>query len=193
MTKLSLTLFATALTLGVGAHAAHADVYVSAESGYRTGLMLGATIDGGHIGCETSDGNDCGNGAHAAGGFSLYAGGMITPALAITGELWGMAHQDGDVTASQVLATANLRAWVVPRLWLQGGLGVARSKVTYDGPIVMVESMSDTVPAATVAIGVELVHSKKFSLDLQLRGGSGFYRGDVRVWNTALGIGATFF
>jgi hypothetical protein len=193
MTKLSTTLLAATVTLGLLARAAAADVYALAEPTDRTGLVLGATIDGGHIGCETQNGDDCGNGVHPAGGFSLYAGTMIMPALAITGELWGMAHQDGDVTASQVLATANLRAWVAPRLWLQGGFGFARSKVTNDGPIVMTESVSDTVPAATAAIGVELVHARTFALDLQLRGGSGFYRGDARVWNTAIGVGATLF
>ena len=193
MTKLSKALFASAVVLTFGAHAAAADAYAEVEPTDRNGLVLGATLDGGHIGCESQNGNDCGNGAHPAGGFSLYLGTMITPALAITGELWGMAHQDGDVSASQVLATANLRAWVASRLWLQGGIGVARSKLTYDGPILMTESVSDTVPAAAVAIGLELVHARTFALDLQFRGGSGFYRGDARVWNTAIGVGATFF
>ncbi|HEY4179595.1 MAG TPA: outer membrane beta-barrel protein [Kofleriaceae bacterium] len=189
MMKLSLvaaTLFAVST--------ASADSTLITTPQHRDGMVLGATIDGGHIGCETDKSNDCGSGVRPAGGFSIMAGGMITPMLALTGELWGMGHTEDSITASQLLATVNLRAWIVPRLWVQGGLGAARSKLTWDdGNFVMAMSTSDVVPAFTAAVGVELVHSPTFALDLQLRGGSGFYRGDARVWNTALGLGATWY
>lgn len=159
----------------------------------RSGLVLGASIDGGHIGCQTKEGDDCGNGAHPAGGFSVHVGGMITPALAILGEAWGMAHTQDSFTATQVLATANLRGWIVPHLWLQGGVGVARSKLSFDSSLVSASVTSSTVPAVVAAIGLELVHTPTFGLDVELRGGSGLYRDDVRIYNAALGVGVTFF
>lgn len=168
-------------------------VVAAADVPVRNGLVLGATIDGGNMGCQTKDGDDCGNGAHAAGGFSIHAGVMVTPQLAILGEAWGMAHEHDNLTATQVIATANLRAWIVPRLWLQGGLGVARSKLSYDDGILMGSDTSSTVPAVDLAVGVELVQSSAFGLDVELRGGSGLYRDDVRIWNAALGVGISFF
>jgi hypothetical protein len=171
-----------------------ADATLITSPQHRDGMVLGATLDGGHIGCETEKNDECGSGVRPAGGFSIMAGGMLTPMLALTGELWGMAHTEDNWTASQLLATVNLRVWIVPRLWVQGGLGAARSKISWDdGNFVMASSTSDVVPAFTAAVGVEMVHSASFALDLQLRGGSGFYRGDARVWNTALGLGATWY
>jgi hypothetical protein len=159
----------------------------------RSGLALGATIDGGHIGCQTKSGDDCGDGAHAAGGFSVHAGMMVTPRLAILGEAWGMAHTQDSLTTTQTLATANLRVWLAPRLWLQGGFGVARSKLSFDNGPLMASVTSSTVPAVSAGIGLELVHSPAFGLDLELRGGSGLYEDDVRIYNAALGVGVTFF
>ncbi|HEY0189998.1 MAG TPA: hypothetical protein VGC42_02675 [Kofleriaceae bacterium] len=168
-------------------------VLVTREEPARQGFVLGASLDGGNLGCQTKSGDDCGNGLHAAGGFSVHIGGMVTPELAILGEVWGMSHSDDDVTASQVIGTVNVRGWVAPRLWLQGGLGTARSKITADAGPIMAHAMSSTVPAFAAAIGLELVQTRQFGLDVELRGGSGFYRDDVRVYNAALGVGATFF
>lgn len=159
----------------------------------RNGLVLGASLDGGNLGCQTKSGDDCGDGTHAAGGLSLHVGLMLGPRLAILGEAWGMAHTEDSLTATQALATANVRAWLAPRLWLQGGVGVARSKISYENSLFMVSSTSATVPAVAAAIGLELVHSPSFGLDVELRGGSGLYRDDVRIYNAALGVGVTFF
>src|SRR4051812_43919479 len=161
MTTLRPVLFATAM-LAVGSLSiASADpVYVEASARARQGLVLGGALMGGHMGCQTSDGDDCGDGAQAAGGFSLHIGGMASPSLAVMGELWGMRHDDDNWSANQVFLTGNARAWIVPRLWLQGGLGVARTSVEYDtGPFVAM-SESDTVPAFVVGAGVELIQTQ---------------------------------
>jgi hypothetical protein len=174
---------------------AFADTVVvsNSASSERSGLVLGASIDGGNIGCQTKSGDDCGDGAHPAGGFSIHVGGMITPSVAILGEAWGMAHTQDSLTASQVLATANVRGWILPRLWLQGGVGVARSKLTFDDGPVMASRMSSTVPALALAAGFEVVRSSTFGLDVELRAGSGLYEDDVRIYNAALGVGVSFF
>jgi len=168
-------------------------VVAGSSSNDRSGLVLGASVDGGNIGCQTKSGDDCGDGMHAAGGVSIHVGAMIGPRLAILGEAWGMAHTQDSLTASQGLATANLRAWLAPRLWLQGGFGVARSKISYDNDFFMASATSSTVPAVSAAIGLELVHLPAFGLDVELRGGSGLYRDDVRIYNVALGVGVSVF
>lgn len=174
---------------------ASADTVVMTRSDdtVRSGLVLGGSIDGGNIGCQTKNGDDCGDGMHSAGGFSLHAGAMVAPAVAIIGEAWGMAHQEDSFTASQVLATAAVRGWLAPRVWLQGGVGIARSKLSFDDGLLMGSSESSTVPAAVAALGVELVRTPTFGLDLELRAGSGLYRDDVRIYNAALGVGASFY
>lgn len=159
----------------------------------RVGIVVGGSVDGGNLGCQNKNGDDCGNGAHAAGGLSVHLGGMVGPNIAILGELWGMAHTDDNVTASQVLATANVRGWVVPHLWLQAGVGVAQSRLAFKSGAFMASTNSDTVPAFDLAAGVELIRTPQFGLDVEVRGGSGFYQSDTRVYNTSLGIGVSFF
>jgi len=181
------------MSLVAGVASADEVVVSSASREERAGIVVGASIDGGNIGCQTKNGDDCGNGAHPAGGFSLHLGGMVAPNLAILGEIWGMAHTEDNITASQGLATAAIRGWLVPRLWLQGGVGVARSKISYSGGGFMASEESDTVPAFVVAAGLELLQTSTFGLDLEIRGGSGFYQGDARVYNAAVGVGASFF
>jgi hypothetical protein len=170
-----------------------ADDYASSERNRtRTGSLVGIALATGNIGCETRDGGECGD-VNPAGGLAVHVGGMVAPAVALLGEAWGMAHTENNYTASQILVTANVRAWAMPRLWFQGGLGVARSKVSYDDGTFMGSSHSDIVPAFAVGAGVELVSSRTFALDLQLRFGSGFYEGDARVYNTALALGLNWY
>jgi hypothetical protein len=180
--------------LGAGAAPALADrVVVRDAVDARTGAVVGASIDGGNMGCQTRTGSDCGDGMRPAGGFSLHGGAMVAPHVALLAELWGMRHTDDDARATQVLVTANLRTWVIPRVWVQAGLGVARSKVSFDDGFATMSSTSSIVPAVSGALGVELVQSPGFGLDLQLRAGTGLYEDDVRIYNAAFGVGVSFF
>jgi len=148
MNKTGLLVVSAFAGLSLVATQARADeVVVTGHRMERQGIVVGASIDGGNIGCQTKNGDDCGDGAHPAGGFSVHLGGMVTPSLAILGEVWGMAHTEDNITASQGLATAGVRGWVIPRLWLQAGVGVARSKISYEGDVFMASAQSDTVPA----------------------------------------------
>jgi hypothetical protein len=194
-TTLARTLGATVLVATAAPAFADNVVVATADSASddRVGLVIGASIDGGNIGCQNKNGDDCGNGAHPAGGFSVHVGGMISPSLALLGEAWGMGHTENDVTASQVIGTVALRAWVAPRLWLQGGFGVARSSLSFSSGSVMATDTSDTVPAVVGAIGLEVLRAPTFGVDLELRGGTGLYEDNVRIYNAALGVGVTFF
>lgn len=159
----------------------------------RDGATLGVSLFTGHLGCKTDDGDDCGDGVQPAGGLEIHGGIMMGPRLALLGELWGMTHREDDFSTSQVLLTGNLRAWLANRIWLQGGVGVARSTVRFEGDLIDIESESDTVPAFAVGLGVELIQTSSFGLDLQLRAGRGFYDGDVSLYNLGFGVGASWY
>ncbi|HEX4452654.1 MAG TPA: outer membrane beta-barrel protein [Kofleriaceae bacterium] len=184
--------------IALAATTAYADEVVVATGdtywhGGRRGVIVGASIDGGDMGCETKSGEDCG-GQKAAGGFTGHLGGMLTPRLALMGEVWAMGASQNNVTNTQVMANLAIRGWATRRLWLQGGVGFARSKVSFDaGDGVMASDESATVPAFMAAIGVELIHSHEFGLDLEARTGTGFYEGDARIYNGAIGVGASWF
>ncbi len=184
--------------IALAASTAYADEVVVATGdsdwhGGRRGVIVGASVDGGDMGCETKSGEDCG-GQKAAGGFSGHLGGMLTPRLALMGEVWAMGASQNNVTNTQVMANFAIRGWATRRLWLQGGIGFARSKVEYDaGSGLMTTDESATVPAFMAAIGFELVHTHEFGLDIEARSGTGFYEGDARIYNGAIGVGASWF
>ena len=159
----------------------------------RKGLVLGGSLDAGVIGCQAKSDIDCAHGARPAGGLSVHVGAMVTPTVAILGEASAMVHTQHSLTETQLFATANMRAWLTSRLWLQGGLGVARSKLSFDTGKYGVSVETATEPAITAAVGFELVRRRTFGLDLELRAGSGLTRDDVRIRNAALGFGLTFF
>lgn len=188
--KLNTSLLVSSL---VCAFAAPALAEPAGQNNGRSGVALGAALATGNIGCETRTGDSCGDGVNPAGGLAVHVGGMVRPELAILGEVWGMAHTENNYTASQVLVTANVRYWALQRLWIQGGLGVARSEVSYDSGALMASARSDVVPAFALGVGLELLSSRTFALDLQLRGGSGFYEGDARVYNAALAVGLNWY
>lgn len=160
----------------------------------RDGAMFSVGIGGGHLGCSTEDGDDCsGDGPVQAGSLVGEAGLMLSPSLAVVGHLAVAAHRDDDVTVSQTILAAALRGWVAPRLWLEGGLGVAQARLDVDGDLVDLMSETDTVPAGVAGIGVDVLSTRNFTLDVHLRGASGLYRDDVRIYQGTLGVGASFF
>jgi len=166
-------------------------IYVEpAPEQVRTGFVLGGGVGLGHIAC---DGADCDD-VNRAGGLNVDIGAMVAPPLADLMDVWGMSHRDSDqATFTQVMLTGGLRLWLLPRLWLQGGVGVAQARWHYSNDVVDFESRSETVPAVMGALGLELISGSSFALDLQLRGGSGFFEDNVRVRNVSLGVGVNWY
>jgi uncharacterized membrane protein YtjA (UPF0391 family) len=175
------------------ARSAHADhVYIESSGGpvVRQGIILGGGLGVGHIAC---DGADC-SGVNEAGGINLQLGGMLAPDMGLLVDAWGMSHRDGDdATFTHSMITGALRYWLVPRLWLQGGIGLAEASWHYSDAIVDYESRSDTVPALMGAMGVELVSSPAFAMNLELRGGTGFFEDDTRLRNLSVGLGVNWY
>ena len=186
-----------ALLLGgaalLASRSARAEVYV--ENGTSTtvgrqGIILGGGLGVGHISC---DGADCSD-VNSAGGLNLQIGGMVAPNLGLMVDAWGMSHSDGDnATFTHTLVTGALRWWLAPRLWLQGGVGVAEASWHYADTVVDYQSKSDTVPALMGGIGLELLSSPTFAMNLELRGGTGFFENDTRVRNLSLGVGVDWY
>lgn len=160
----------------------------------RGGLIFGLGLDAGHL--QLSVGacpGEC-EGVTEAGGLNVHLGLMLTPRLAIVGELWGMGHMEDDFFASQALATVGPQIWLGKRLWIKGGVGAARAGFRYDTAIGGFEDSTDYVFAASAATGFELISTEDFGLDLQLRGGSGFFgTADTRIRNLSLGVGINWY
>lgn len=160
----------------------------------RNGLILHIGIGAGRLGCATDDGDDCdGDGTIKAAGIVGEAGFMLSPTLALVGVVSGAANRDDDVELSQWVAAGAVRGWPTKRLWLEGGAGVARSKVEVMGDFLDIEAESETVPAVIGGIGAEVLSADNFALDIALRAATGLYEDDVNVYQVTLGAGATFF
>lgn len=160
----------------------------------RPGAMVGAALAGGYLRCETSSGADCmPSSSNEAGSVILHAGYLTSRSLAIVGQAWFMTHSKDDITVNQGILAAGVRAWLMPSLWLQAGVGIARNTVEIGPDALMLTRESDTVPALTAGLGFELINLRSFGLDLGLYMGRGFYRDDVDIFNTSLGLGATWY
>ena len=169
---------------------AQADGYSPSEDANRRGIIIGGGLHGGHIDIDCGDG--CGGELNEAGGAELHVTYMMSRKLGLSVEGWGMVHTTdtilGDVTATHVLATIGLQYWALPRLWVRVGGGYARGEVTA-GDITL---QSEQVPGVALGVGFEILTSRTFALDIQLRGGTGFYE-DGNISNGAIGLGFSWF
>jgi hypothetical protein len=179
----------SAITLvAVAPSAASAQIEDDADD--RAGLTIGIGAGMGHLECS---GDMC-DGVTEAGGLDAHIGVVLAPQFAIMGELWGMAHAEDRLTVAQTMATVGPQVWVVPRLWLRAGIGVARASYNYDAEVVEFMDSTDWVPAAMAAAGVELISGRDFVMDLQLRAGAGFFNeGDTEIQNLSIGLGANWY
>ncbi|ACY17171.1 outer membrane beta-barrel protein [Haliangium ochraceum] len=165
------------------------EIYVERDVEQRSGFTIGLGLGGGHLECE---GEGC-DGVTEAGGINVNAGVMLSPNFAIMGDVWAMGHTEDRLTLTHSMLTVGPQVWFGP-LWARAGVGAARASFNYDAGIVDVMDETETVPAAMVGAGVEVLSTPEFALDLNLRAGSGFFNdGDTRVQNLSLGVGANWF
>jgi hypothetical protein len=130
---------------------------------YRNGLVAGLAIGFGALdasGCDST----CGAGLSLEGNI----GGMINPRMAVLFDAWTTIHPipntDGDTTNS-IFAGA-LKYWATPIFWLEGGAGLGHTTVSSASAGTLGDS---TAFALMGALGIELVQSGPFALDLQGR------------------------
>jgi len=139
------------------------------------------------VGEMTADCQGCGDALESIG-FSFDIGFRLGPRFGIFLDGWGLAHPEdndyGTVTLVHAIATVGAQYWLSPPLWIKAGIGSAQLSVSYEGET---EAESDTVAGYLIAAGYEILHSPNFSVDLELRAGSGFYD-DGTIHNAALGV-----
>ncbi|MFT3693943.1 MAG: hypothetical protein QM831_12430 [Kofleriaceae bacterium] len=138
--------------------------------------------------------DNCGNAAVLE--VDGHIGGVIAPRLAILFEVQANArtvHSDAygdDTVLTQSAAMAAVQYWLLPQLWIKGGLGVAglqadNSYVTYD---------YGTGLALMASAGVELLSARWFAVDLQARIIDGAYNsGSDHVTSGTIGVGFNWY
>lgn len=153
----------------------------------RHGLFGGGALWGGDISC---DGGDCGDGFREAGGASGHVGYMVTPRLGLVLDVWAMTSSKDDVALTFAMGTVGARLWLIPGLWVQGGIGSGHA-IARIGPF---DAESDDVPVAQLAAGIEVVRGRGWALDVSAKfaqGASTDEFGDDITTGRAAAIGAS--
>lgn len=160
----------------------------------RGGLLFGFGLGGGQMSCQSDQSEICNATIDGAGSLDAHIGGMISPRLALMGDAWVMYHTENNVTITHTITTLAAQFWVAPRLWIKGGVGGAVARAHYRGILGSVGTRTDSVPGVMIGVGYELLVGRKFALDLQLKGGTGFYKDNqVRAKNAALIVGFNWY
>jgi len=156
------------------------------------GLGLGGIHDGGSAitSCDNCDANPLTLEA------DFHIGGMLSPRLALLLELQGNAqtvHSDfygDDTTLEQGAALFAAQFWVLPQLWIKGGIGFANLQV--DSRYFIDDYGSGG--ALLGAVGVELMSARNFALDLQGRLLETSYNSlNDNVTSATIGIGIDWY
>jgi hypothetical protein len=125
-----------------------------------------------------------------------HIGGVLSPRFALMLELQAnlqTVHSsffNGDTVLSQTAAMIAGQFWLLPQLWIKGGLGVAGLQQNNDNLSVDF----GTGEALMGAIGVELLSARRFALELQGRIITASYRSfDDNVTSGTIGIGVNWY
>ena len=158
------TLAAVVLTLAIAASAGAAPRHRRPPDGYgpvdREGFLFGFSVGAGVIGPDPCA--DCG----VAPAAEIHAGAIASwyGDVAVMLELGGLARSD----LHHAFLVAAAQWWPDPyeRLWLRGGVGIG-SQASDDST----ETHRDAAyPTALAAVGVDVVRSDRFTIDLQVQG-----------------------
>jgi hypothetical protein len=131
-----------------------------------------------------------------AGEGDIHIGGMLSNrfALMFEGQVnIQTVHADfnnGDSTVSQAAAMLAAQYWLLPQLWIKGGIGLANLQVDQQ---FFVDDFG-TGSALMAGIGVELFSARNFSLDLQGRIIEGSYNSlNDNVTSGTIGLGISWY
>jgi hypothetical protein len=127
---------------------------------YRSGLVIGFAFGGGAITADNC--STCGG----AGGFEGHIGGMINPRLALMAEVWGLYRPIDGGTLAHVIYGGAIQYWVADIVWLKGDLG--GGSISFEDSVT---GATDSESALSLGggVGVEVIQSYNFALDLQFR------------------------
>jgi hypothetical protein len=156
---------------------------------YRSGLTLGGALGVGTI--SASNCAACGGGL----AWEFHIGGMVTPQFAILADLSGVIRSYDDGAGGTNTLTNSLFAvaaqyWIMPILWVKGGIGDAHIALSdYTGNTYGSE---EDALGFLLAGGVEVLHAPNFALDLQFRLMHGTYSGGGAT-NYAFLVGVNWY
>lgn len=156
--------------------------------GFGVGLG-GMSVNGDSVDCGSCDFNP------AAFEVDAHIGGVLTPRFALMLELQAngqVIDSDfyGDTTLTQGAAMIAGQVWLLPVLWLKGGIGFSNLQID-DG--YFTDDLGNGV-AVMGAVGVELLSARRFALELQGRIIEGTYNGgDDHVTSGTIGLGLNWY
>jgi hypothetical protein len=141
----------------------------------RQGLILGGSLGGGvmYQACSSSS-TDCTNSLGGGAG-EVHLGGMLSPTIAIMGEVAAMVSNT-DVFGLQyahVTLAAVARAYFANRFFVEGGVGFGHVELQDSNGNTL--ASNQTAFSLTVSGGVELIQAWHWDLNLNLREVSTFY------------------
>lgn len=126
----------------------------------------------------------------------FHLGGMLSPrfGLMFEGQVNGQTVQpdlrNGDTFVTQAAAMIAAQFWVIPQLWIKGGLGLANLRVD---DAFFTEDFG-TGGAIMGAVGVELLSARNFALELQGRVIEGTYNSlNDNVTSGTIGFGINWY
>ena len=169
------------------------------EAFHPPGLMFGFDFSVGGMSSDRVGSIECFNCDFQplSGGFGIYGGFVLNPRLAIKGDLRATAQTlDANGTAYLIQTTlmAALTYWITPRLWIEGGLGVATLSVSIDDGYTAGDETVDNGGAAEFAIGFEVARHQRLGIDIHFRGISGSYDGiNDQIFAGMVGVAFTWF
>jgi hypothetical protein len=158
------------------------------ETVRREGLYFGFGLGGGSFNVGACEACDKFNGPAV----DFHVGGMLTPRWGLVLDLSGVADRlPGDRMLVHSLSTLGLQYWPASRLWLKAGLGLGRlAEVDDQGKKT---TNRESGGAFMLAAGLELIQSRSFVLDVQLRGAAVDYDRNETVSTGALMLGINFY
>jgi len=125
-----------------------------------------------------------------------HIGGMLGPRFALmfeaqfNGQTVQSDFRNGDTILSQGAAMVAGQFWILPQLWVKGGIGLANLQVD---DAFFTEDFG-TGGALMGAIGVELLSARNFAFELQGRLIEGAYNSlDDNVTSGTIGIGINWY
>jgi hypothetical protein len=130
-------------------------------------------------------------------GFDFHIGAMLNPRLALLFELSGTSQQldaDGVEALSQIMLLGAVQWWPTRLVWLKGGIGSSHLGLSYDDGYEADGATLGNGLGLLGAVGVEVLHSTAFAIDVQLRVQSGNYKKlDDELHSATLGVGFNWY
>jgi hypothetical protein len=182
--------FPLALCLGLSSVAAAQPGYGHAPRPpglYRDGWVLGIALGAGRAGASCGD-------CDSYGGLAaeFHIGAMLTPQFALEGDFSTVIRSVGyDQTLSFNNGYLAAQFWAVPIFWIKGGIGLGF--LSFDDNWTGYSIQSHTGGSLMFALGVEVLQSSNFALDVQLRLAGTRFDSDNTVNSVAIMVGANWY